>query len=71
MRLALAGLATGLVLSLAATRIVSIAALRDRHTDPAVLTGSCRRWQPLPCWPAPSPARRAARVDPMISLRYQ
>jgi len=71
MRLTLIGAAAGLVLSVALTRLMSTLLFGVGPNDP--LTFACvslllAAVAALACY---IPARRAAKVDPMIALRYQ
>jgi ABC-type antimicrobial peptide transport system permease subunit len=68
--LTLTGLAIGFGLALAVTRLIASVLYQTSPTDP--LTFTCVPWvlgasALLACW---IPARRAARVDPMIALRH-
>jgi putative ABC transport system permease protein len=70
MRLASAGIAIGLGASFALTRLMKEQLFEVSATDPltfaliaALLTGVAL----LACW---IPARRAAKMDPMTSLRF-
>jgi putative ABC transport system permease protein len=71
MRLALAGVASGLVLALAATRVVSSLLYGISRTDPAIFAGTSAALLLVALAACYLPARRAARVDPVVSLRYQ
>jgi putative ABC transport system permease protein len=71
MRLALLGIALGLIGALALTRVLQHLLYEIRPTDPltfAVVSLTLVATALLACW---FPARRAARVDPMIALRYE
>jgi len=71
LRLAMAGIAIGLVLSFALTRLVASQLLGVSATDPLIFVGvSC-----LLCAAALAasiiPARRAIKVDPLVALRAE
>jgi len=71
MRLALAGMAVGLTVALAATRWLGSLLFGITPQDPLVLglvTAALVVVALLACY---LPARRAAKVDPMIALRYE
>ena len=72
LRLVLAGLAVGLALSLLLGRAVESELWPGvKPYDPVTLAGTVLLLLTtgvLACW---IPARRAARVDPMVALRYQ
>ena len=71
MRLALAGMALGLAVALAATRLLGGLLFGVSPQDPIVLgmmTAALGAVALLACY---FPARRAARVDPMIALRHE
>jgi ABC-type antimicrobial peptide transport system permease subunit len=71
MRLALIGCTLGVILAVALTRVVSSLLYGVTPTDPltfaltALLLGTVAF---VSCW---LPARRAARVDPMVALRCE
>jgi putative ABC transport system permease protein len=68
---AMAGVAIGLLLSLAATRVVASLLYGVSRTDPATFVGASAVLLLVALAACYVPARRAARVDPVISLRYQ
>jgi len=71
LRLALTGIAVGVVLSFAATRVLSSLLFGVRATDLptfGVLSTVLILVSLLACY---IPARRATRVDPLVSLRYE
>ena len=71
LRLALAGLALGLAGAVALTRVVHSLLFEIKPADPAtfaVVTTSFLAVALIACW---VPARRATRVDPVITLRYE
>jgi ABC-type antimicrobial peptide transport system permease subunit len=70
MRLAAAGIAIGLGASFALTRLMKALLYEVSATDPLTYTGVALLLvivALLACW---IPARRAAKVDPMTSLRF-
>jgi putative ABC transport system permease protein len=71
MRLAAAGVAAGLILSLAATRVISSLLYGVSRFDPTIFVGMCVALAAVALLASYLPARRAARVDPLISLRYE
>ncbi|MGH9853868.1 MAG: ABC transporter permease [Blastocatellia bacterium] len=71
MRLALSGIALGLLASLAATRLLGTLAHGVSANDPLTFAGIALLLLAvtlLACW---LPARRATKVDPMIALRCE
>jgi putative ABC transport system permease protein len=71
LRLAAAGLGAGLLLMLGVGRVLQAMLYRTQATDPAVLGGltvTLLGVALLACW---LPARRAAKVDPLIALRAE
>jgi predicted permease len=71
LRLVIIGVAIGLLISVAATRVLAAALFGISPTDPltfgaiALLLGFVSL---LACW---IPARRATKVDPLVALRYE
>ena len=71
MKLALAGMAIGILAALALTRVIRSLLYGVTPTDPAtfaLVSLLLLAIALLACW---LPARRAARVDPMEALRYE
>jgi len=71
LRFVLAGLAIGIVVSLPLSRLISTQLVGVTAYDPATLAAMTlllSLTSAIACW---IPARRAARVDPVIALRYE
>jgi putative ABC transport system permease protein len=72
LRLVAAGVAIGLIVSVSLGRAIEAELWRGvKPYDPATLAGMALLLLgtgALACW---IPARRAARVDPMVALRYE
>jgi ABC-type antimicrobial peptide transport system permease subunit len=71
LRLVAAGVAVGLAASLALSRVIATQLWATSATDPLTLAGAVALLLTtgvVACW---IPARRAARVDPLIALRYE
>jgi len=65
------GLAFGIPFTLAATRLVQAQLFGLRSSDPATLALAILAIAAMTLLAAYLPARRAARVDPMVALRYE
>jgi putative ABC transport system permease protein len=65
------GMGLGLAASLAAGRLVGSLLYGVRSTDPAQLAGAAVTLAAATAIAAYLPARRAARLDPMASLREE
>ena len=69
--LALAGLAAGLVLAFAATRVMASLLFGVGATDPVTFTGVAATLALVSLFAAWMPGRRATQVDPMVALRME
>jgi ABC-type antimicrobial peptide transport system permease subunit len=69
MRLALVGVAVGIVLSVAATRLLSSLLLGVSPLDPLTFVGMSALFAAVALLASYLPARRAAGADPMAVLR--
>jgi putative ABC transport system permease protein len=71
MTLWLSGIALGLVCALGATRWISSLLFEVQSTDPLTFVGVPILFSAVAAIACYVPARRATRVDPVISLRYE
>jgi putative ABC transport system permease protein len=71
MKLALGGVVFGIVAALALTRVMTSLLFEVKPTDPLTFVGVSFLLLLIAfvaCW---LPARRAAKVEPMVALRYE
>jgi putative ABC transport system permease protein len=71
MRLALTGIAIGLLSACALTRLMQPLLFGVSATDPLTLCGSALSLAIVACFACYLPARRATKVDPLIALRHE
>lgn len=70
-RLVVAGVVFGVLLALALTRLVATFLYGVEPTDPATLAFAALTLAAVAIGAALIPARRAARLDPMVALREE
>jgi predicted permease len=71
LRLVLAGIAIGLGGALALTRFIASLLFGVKPTDPVTFAAVCLILAAVAVLASYLPARRAARVDPLVALRYE
>ena len=70
-RLALVGVAIGIVLSLAVTRLIASLLFETSTVDPFAFVGIAMLLSLVALLASYIPAHRAMRTDPMAALRYE
>jgi ABC-type antimicrobial peptide transport system permease subunit len=65
------GIAIGVPMALAATRLISTTLFGIRAADPLTILGAASLMIGVAAVAGLLPARRATRVDPMVALRYE
>jgi ABC-type antimicrobial peptide transport system permease subunit len=71
MRLVIVGLVLGLLASFSLAQLVSNLLYEVTPTDPTTVAGACVLALLISFIASFIPARRAARVDPLVALRYE
>ena len=71
LRLAVIGVAAGIVATLAVTRVMSTVLFGVSTRDPIILTSTAAGLICVAFLACYIPARRAKKVDPLVALRYE